>query len=99
MDQHAAAVAGQPVGIDATAVRHARQGFQGDVHDLALGIALDPGDQSETTAVVLACGAVEAPIRVCPHLRARRCAGRAAGWEPAPVRREYMPGRAYTRVE
>ena len=69
VDQHAATVARQAVGGDAAAMGHARERLERDVDDRALGRALDLGDQAEATAVVLACGVVEAPIRVCPHRR------------------------------
>ena len=83
MDQHAAAVAGQAVGGDAAAVRHARQGLERDVHDRPLRITLDLGDQAETTAVVFARGVVEAPIRVCPHRRVVVVGGTVCVGKPA----------------
>src|SRR5690606_41718245 len=93
-----AAAAGLAAGDAAAAVRHARQRFERDVDDGALRLALDLRDQAETTAVVLACGVVEAPIRVCPHRHVVVVGGRVAwGSEPGP--RARLPDGASTRSE
>ena len=85
VQQHAAAIAGQPVGGDPAAVRHARQRVQGDVDDRARTVARDLRDQAEATTVVFARGVVQTPIQAVLHGGVRR--GGARPWRTAPRHR------------
>ena len=53
VQQHAAAVAGDAVGADAAAMRHARERDERLVDDPRAGLAVDVGDDAEAAAVVL----------------------------------------------
>ena len=58
-DQQAATVAAEAVGGDAAAMGHARQRFQGAVHQGAAGTIVELRDQPETAALPLVAGIVE----------------------------------------
>ena len=102
VQQHAAAVAREAVGRDATTMRHARQRLQRAVDDAARGVAADRRNEPEAAGVAFISGVVEAPIRVFPHRRHRnpsRAAWLARGSErQGPCIATTHPRRPSTRA-
>jgi hypothetical protein len=59
IQQHPATIAGDAIGADAAAVRHARQRDERLIDQPRAGLAVDIGDDAEAAAVVLECRIVQ----------------------------------------